>query len=752
MRRPVLKLRERVSGRLIRNGLLMRGPLMRGLLMRGLLMCGLLLGSTVCTVAQQPVSQQPFPLSAKRILFVGDSITHNGRYVSWIETQLRLQGVTPLPEIINIGLGSETCSGLSEPDHPFPRPDIHERLERALVQIKPDVVVACYGMNDGIYYPFGEKRFAAYKRGIGRLIDKVQASGAQVILLTPPPFDPLPLRDKGKLKPLGESKYAYFAMYEDYDDVLSRYGKWIMQQNQRVALVVDVHTPLAQHVAEHRRTTPAYTLSPDGIHPNADGHRLLGRTILQAWGVESQAEPDAKLESLVHQRMVVLHDAWLSAVGHKRPGVKAGLPLPAANRRAAELESRIQALVTQARKPVTATRAATGGRVFQVSYPATAMPGELRLSVTYYLWIPTGVQKLRGIIVHQHGCGPGASLGGQTAADDLHWQALARKWDCCLMGSTYEPRRGVNCRLWCDARRGSERRFLQALSEFAGHSGHPEVTTVPWCLWGHSGGGFWASLMQVSQPQRIVAIWLRSGTAFGYWSQGDIEPPTIPDPAYQVPVLGNPGLKEKTHDRFHKAWDGLLAMQKAYRKQGAWFQFAPDPRTAHECGDSRYLAIPYFDFWLDHRLPPADGNSTALRPVAAARAAWDETMAAKLDEYVRSGAVSDSTPPPPPTRVWTQRNTDGSVTVDWNAVADLESGIRCFVVERDGKRIAQVPPKPRGRFGRPLFQSMSYHDTPERPLPVMRFRDESPSRSQMPVYRVRTVNGVELVSPPTSSR
>jgi hypothetical protein len=42
------------------------------------------------------------------------------------------------------------------------------------------------------------------------------------------------------------------------------------------------------------------------------------------------------------------------------------------------------------------------------------MPDELQVGVTYTLWIPDGVTKLRGIIVHQHGAGglrpPGAHL------------------------------------------------------------------------------------------------------------------------------------------------------------------------------------------------------------------------------------------------------------------------------------------------------------------------------------------------------
>ncbi|MCA9095726.1 MAG: hypothetical protein KDA68_19740, partial [Planctomycetaceae bacterium] len=123
------------------------------------------------TVGSLHAADHPFPLNAKRILFLGDSNTHAGAFVAYIEAQLRTNGISPLPELINAGLSSETCSGLTEPDHPFPRPDVHERLDRALAKAKPDVVVACYGMNDGIYYPFGEDRFKTYQSGTRKLID-----------------------------------------------------------------------------------------------------------------------------------------------------------------------------------------------------------------------------------------------------------------------------------------------------------------------------------------------------------------------------------------------------------------------------------------------------------------------------------------------------------------------------------------------------------------------------------------------------
>jgi len=59
-------------------------------------------------------------LKNKRVLFLGNSITHQGLYVSFIE--YALQGANPKAsiDIISIGLGSETVSCLSEPSHPFP--------------------------------------------------------------------------------------------------------------------------------------------------------------------------------------------------------------------------------------------------------------------------------------------------------------------------------------------------------------------------------------------------------------------------------------------------------------------------------------------------------------------------------------------------------------------------------------------------------------------------------------------------------
>jgi hypothetical protein len=417
---------------------------------------------------------------------------------------------------------------------------------------------------------------------------------------------------------------------------------------------------------------------------------------------------------------------------------------------------------------------ATKSQHFAVHYEPSIKEGELAVEANYFLWIPDGVTKLRGIIVHQHGCGDGAEKGGVTASHDLHWQALARKWDCALMGSSYRAK-GESCRLWCDPRKGSNKTFLRAIDDLVKQSHHPELAEVPWCLWGHSGGAFWSSLMQTEFPERIVAIWLRSGTAFGYWEKSEIEKPDIPEAAYQIPVMCNPGAKERDDERFRVAWDGGMDMFKAYRAKGAPIGFAPDLNTAHECGDSRYLAIPFFDACLAQRLPKADAPTQTLRPVRSEQswlvsslgtdtspagkfagdpkqAVWlpNEAFAKLFLEYAEKGSTTDVTPPPTPHHVAAVKNDDSTVTLTWQADADFESGLRQFIILRDGQEMKAFPEKPVNRYGRPLFQGMSYHDTPTAPVAEMKVvlqKADVPTGSKLQVI---SVNSVNLKSPPGS--
>jgi len=265
--------------------------------------------------------------NAKTVVFLGDSNTHRGEFIVQIEATLRANDKT-FPQLVNLGLPSETCSGLSEPVHPFPRPNVHERLDRVLAKSNPDIVIACYGMNDGIYHPFDAGRFEKFKSGINELITKVNQHGAKLVLITPPPFDAHAMKSKGRLATLDAKEFSWTNVYENYEEeVIDKYATWMMglEKNEQVYAVIDAHSDIKKFIANKRKDDPRFSFSPDGVHFHMPGHRVLATSILKEFGFNKPTTTDRTLVGLVRERQTISHMSWLSHVGHLRPDVKEGI-------------------------------------------------------------------------------------------------------------------------------------------------------------------------------------------------------------------------------------------------------------------------------------------------------------------------------------------------------------------------------------------------------------------------------------------
>ncbi|MBN3582974.1 SGNH/GDSL hydrolase family protein [Algoriphagus aestuarii] len=277
---------------------------------------------------------------SKQILFLGNSITYSGQYIAYVETYYRIKHPNTTSEWINLGLPSETVSGLSEEGHAggaFPRPDLHERLNRIFEQLQPDVVFANYGMNDGIYLPFDDNRFASYRSGIEWLNQRIDSISAAAVFVTPPVYDPI----KG----------------EAYANVLDIYSDWLISKRYtEFWKVIDLHWPMRKYLEEQRSKNPGYFLAKDGIHPGETGHWLMAKAILEYFGenveyFDSFAEAVVSEENaselllLITQKQAILRDAWLRSTGHQRPGLAEGLPMEKAKIQIEKLEQKIQQLL-----------------------------------------------------------------------------------------------------------------------------------------------------------------------------------------------------------------------------------------------------------------------------------------------------------------------------------------------------------------------------------------------------------------------
>jgi len=301
------------------------------------------LSAMQCLLAAAALGGDALP-DAKTVVFLGDSITHSGQYIAFLETAL-LAETDRRFSILNLGLSSETVSGLSEEGHAggkFPRPDLHERLDRVLKITRPDLVIACYGMNCGIYEPLDPGRFQKFKDGISWMREKCRAAGANVIHLTPPTHD--------SLKRAGVAP--------GYNAVLATYGGWLLEQRKNGWDVIDIHGPMDAAWPKKRKKDPDAFISKDGVHPGAEGHWLMAQLILRHWRVDCDYTTEdfspggrlGELHALVSKRQRVLAASYLSEAGHKRPGVAPGLPLEQAIRQAAELDAPIERAVSARRK------------------------------------------------------------------------------------------------------------------------------------------------------------------------------------------------------------------------------------------------------------------------------------------------------------------------------------------------------------------------------------------------------------------
>lgn len=297
------------------------------------IVCSLL----ICVASAASVAAQSADaLAGRRVVFLGDSITQSGGYVTVTAYYLNKLYPEKKFDIYGLGLSSETLSGLSEANHAggkFPRPCLFERLSRLLEGVRPEVVFACYGMNDGIYLPLDTERFSAFRTGVTRLVESCQAAGVQqIFLITPPIYD--------FAAPSGEFQY---------DTVLSEYAAWETSLKLPGVQVIDLHS--AMRSARDARTEP---FSKDRVHPGDEGHFFMARTLLAALGEKLPDQTFEELKTdplykLVAEQRGKRSAAWMKHIGYTREKTFEPQPLGDIEAEVARLQAQIDALRKQPR-------------------------------------------------------------------------------------------------------------------------------------------------------------------------------------------------------------------------------------------------------------------------------------------------------------------------------------------------------------------------------------------------------------------
>lgn len=332
----------------------------------------LLLGLLVALAifANRAAAEIPFA-DGDRILVLGDSITQNGHYVALAEAYLWAAYPDRHFDIINAGLSSETVSGITEPVHPYPRPNVHSRLAKALELSKPNWVIVCYGMNDGIYHPASPQILDAYHEGMQQLIERVAEHGAKLVLLTPPSFDVQAPPIQARLAEVTKDEpYGYRNPFPEYDQTLVQLGEIVksLQSHKSVERVIDLHQATDAYLKRVKAVNPQYAYG-DGVHPPADGHLAMALGLLAGLGGDAH-EAQSKLQQLTglrpadqagevtaaqqqfHQRLLTRFNhrstAYRQAIGSAEPAEADAAALQDVDAMAASAEVELRSLVSTA--------------------------------------------------------------------------------------------------------------------------------------------------------------------------------------------------------------------------------------------------------------------------------------------------------------------------------------------------------------------------------------------------------------------
>ena len=194
-----------------------------------------------------------------RIVTLGDSITKgvrpgvaaNETFAAFLQKQATEAGYDA--EVLNVGIGGERTD------------QALERLDRDVFAKSPDIVTVMYGANDSYVDPgktAPRLSQAQFRENLERIVDRTQAAGARVVLMTEPRWGAKPSPNG-----LGE-----------HPNVRLEQFMILVKEVARAKMV-----PLADHFADwtrrEREGLDLATVTTDLLHPNPAGHRLLADAI-----------------------------------------------------------------------------------------------------------------------------------------------------------------------------------------------------------------------------------------------------------------------------------------------------------------------------------------------------------------------------------------------------------------------------------------------------------------------------------------
>jgi lysophospholipase L1-like esterase len=262
----------------------------------------LLIGALMLAAAPTVSAQDFFLKKGDVVVVMGDSITEQRLYSNYLEIWSQTRFPSYNLVFRNVGIGGDTSGGGNG------------RFKRDVLPHKPTVLTVDFGMNDGGYQAFNEKRFDPYMKGLQGIADQAKAANIRVAWVTPQPVEHNP----------GNGAESYNQTLEKFGDGV----KEIAKKND--GLFADQFHPYWEVIKKARDAGEKGRITGgDAVHPGPPGQALMAASILKAMGfpkVVSSVEvifpksglPETKLTNCKVANILVVNDGPYSSVKFTR--------------------------------------------------------------------------------------------------------------------------------------------------------------------------------------------------------------------------------------------------------------------------------------------------------------------------------------------------------------------------------------------------------------------------------------------------
>ncbi len=197
--------------------------------------------------------------SGQKIAFLGDSITAGGMgnngYCRLVISGLAANGITAEP--IGAGVSGHKSN------------DMLARLDRDVISKKPDWMTLSCGVND-VWHGAKGVELEPYKKNITEIVDKTQAAGIKVMILT--------------------STMIKEDASNDLNKKLAGYNEFLRElAKEKKCLLADLNADMQATIAEMKKTNPLPAgknyLTGDGVHMAPAGNRMMAAGVLKGFGL-----------------------------------------------------------------------------------------------------------------------------------------------------------------------------------------------------------------------------------------------------------------------------------------------------------------------------------------------------------------------------------------------------------------------------------------------------------------------------------